>query len=223
MTLSRNKNKYTCQQKVHVANLVASPVLCRLAARRSEYKPASTHFKHMYSTSMSGEGARAHNHNAQALRFSSALYGMRHSRRAYPVTGSFQVKHDRSPLYLKPGQPGDTSTPFPSPNRRVGHFGATDRTEFRLSLSRSKRAHNRRWPDGPSRATCKSGPSVRVICSVPLSRRHIPPHQHTTTRTQTRNRRYTHTHMLAANLIIRASNRKKTWRFPNHPTRYPVD
>ncbi|KAF5851415.1 hypothetical protein GGP41_004203 [Bipolaris sorokiniana] len=31
-------------------------------------------------------------------------------RRAYPVTGSFQVKHDRSPLYLTPGQPGDTST-----------------------------------------------------------------------------------------------------------------
>ncbi|EUC30375.1 hypothetical protein COCCADRAFT_7571 [Bipolaris zeicola 26-R-13] len=26
---------------------------------------------------------------------------------------------------------------FPSPNRRVGHFGATYRTEFRLSLSRS--------------------------------------------------------------------------------------
>jgi hypothetical protein len=37
---------------------------------------------------------------------------MRNSRRAYPVTGSLQVKHDRSPLYLKPGQPGDTSTPF---------------------------------------------------------------------------------------------------------------
>lgn len=96
--------------------------------------------------------------------------------------------------------------PFCQPSCRPFRRNLQDRVP--IVSQPLERAHNRHWLDGPSRGTCKSGPSVRLICSIPLSLRHIPPHKHTATRTRTRNRRYTYTHMLAANLIIRASDRK---------------
>ncbi|XP_014553113.1 hypothetical protein COCVIDRAFT_29630 [Bipolaris victoriae FI3] len=105
---------------------------------------------------------------------------------------------------------------FPSPNRRVGHFGATYRTEFRLSLSRS------------NGCTIVTGRMVRV---VPPANPALPYRcrsgifHHTNTQQHGHGlgtEGYTYTHMLAANLIIRASDRRKLGpsQTIQHPTQW---
>jgi len=101
-----------------------------------------------------------------------------------PCPRNLPVKLHGSPLYLKPGRPGDTSFPSLSQPPPV-YFGATHRTEFRLSVNRPQTGTRSTAPGVPSRAA-QIRP-FRAICSG----RTVPAAFSTTPKSRPRTQRYT--------------------------------